>query len=218
MNISKIAHTRYTTKKYDPSKNIPQELMNQLIDLLHFCPSSINSQPFHFIVVTSEEGKKRVGASMDEDVFIYNKSKILDASATVVICSKTEMTEEHIRKVLDQEEKDGRIIGAEKKQKTLDLYMGYVNAHLHDTKDINCWMEKQCYIALGALLLGAASLHIDATPIEGFNRKILDRDLELREQGYTSLLLVPLGYHANDDYNFTLPKSRLPKDQIFKFL
>ena len=75
-------------------------------------------------------------------------------------------------------------------------------------------MEKQVYLALGTLLLGAAALEIDATPIEGFDARVLNEALGLREQGMTSIVLVALGYRSADDFNAKLPKSRLPVETV----
>ena len=76
-------------------------------------------------------------------------------------------------------------------------------------------MEKQTYLALGTLLLGAAALEVDATPMEGFDAKALDDELGLRERGLTSVVIVSLGYHAAGDFNATLPKSRLASEAVF---
>ncbi|MEJ2608395.1 MAG: hypothetical protein P8Z41_17250, partial [Anaerolineales bacterium] len=46
----------------------------------------------------------------------------------------------------------------------------------------------QVYLALGTLLLGVATLEIDATPIEGFDPRILDEELGLHEKGLTGVL------------------------------
>ncbi len=79
-------------------------------------------------------------------------------------------------------------------------------------------MEKQTYLALGTLLLGAVSLGVDATPMEGFDSRRLDEELGLREQGFTSLVLVSLGYRADSDFNASLPKSRLPAERLFTYV
>ena len=79
-------------------------------------------------------------------------------------------------------------------------------------------MEKQVYLALGTLLLGAATLEIDATPIEGFDRTTLDDVLGLRERGLNSVVLAALGYHSDEDFNACLPKSRLTADEILTLM
>ena len=64
------------------------------------------------------------------------------------------------------------------------------------------------------LLLGAAALDVNACPIEGFDQAVLDEELGLRAKGYTSAVLVALGYGGADDFNAALPKSRLPLEQV----
>ena len=90
--------------------------------------------------------------------------------------------------------------------------------HRNELNDTQQWMEKQVYLALGALLVSAAALEIDATPIEGFDRGILDEALGLQKQGLRSVVLAALGYRSEDDFNASLPKSRLPVDEILTHL
>ena len=51
--------------------------------------------------------------------------------------------------------------------------------------------------------------------MEGFDAKILDEQLGLSEKGLKPIAIVPMGYRASDDFNATLPKSRLDSDEIF---
>ena len=90
--------------------------------------------------------------------------------------------------------------------------------HRYESRDVPQWMEKQVYLALGGLLPGAAMLGIDATPMEGFDQRELDLSLGLREKGLTSVVLVSLGYRSEKDFNAALPKSRLPREEVFTFI
>ena len=60
MQLSQIARTRYTTKAFDGSRSIPAEQVEELLELLRQAPSSVNSQPWHFVVAASAEAKARV--------------------------------------------------------------------------------------------------------------------------------------------------------------
>ncbi|MEO9383312.1 nitroreductase family protein [Chromobacterium phragmitis] len=75
-------------------------------------------------------------------------------------------------------------------------------------------MEKQVYLAVGTLLLGAATLEIDACPIEGFDARVLGEELGLREQGLVASVIVALGKRSEQDFNARLPKSRLPAEAV----
>lgn len=217
MNIARLATTRYTTKAYDPQKRIAPTLMEQLKTLLHFSPSSVNSQPWHFVIADSDAAKKKI-ACATTGPYIGNEPKVLKASHILVLCARTELDDAHLQRVLEQEEKDGRFKTSEAKEMQIRGRGFYVNMHRNELHDTQQWMEKQVYLALGALLLGAAALEIDATPIEGFDRSTLDEALGLRERGLTSVVLAALGYRSADDFNAALPKSRLPSDDIFTFL
>jgi nitroreductase/dihydropteridine reductase len=217
MQLTAIAKSRYTAKAYDATRKIPQESIDTLLEQLRHSPSSVNSQPWHFVVAGDEQGKARV-AKAAEGAFVYNEAKMLNASHVIVLCTRTEMTEEHLQAVLAQEERDGRFHNPEAKAGQDNTRRGYVNLHKFDQKDLQHWMEKQTYLALGTLLLGAASLGLHATPMEGFDFKKLDEELDLRAKGFTSLVVVSLGFSSEGDFNARLPKSRLAAESVFTFL
>lgn len=212
MNIAQIATTRYTTKVYDPHKRIDAALLEQLRTLLRFAPSSVNSQPWHFVIAASDEARAKI-ARATTGPYSGNEAKVLNASHVVVLCARTELDDAHLARVLEQEERDGRFKTPEARAMQTRGRGYYVNLH-RELNDTQQWMEKQVYLALGTLLFGAAALAIDATPIEGFDRAVLDEALGLSERGLRSVVLAALGYRSEEDFNAALPKSRLPADEI----
>lgn len=215
MDIHSFVHKRFTAKKYDPDKKIPDTVIRQLIDLLRYTPTSINSQPYHFIVASTKESINHIAKSMDNAAFLYNKGKVTDSSHTVVICSKTDMDESYIRKIVQQEITDGRHRPGVSNEQMIQTYCGYLDMHKSKHHDLDSWMGKQCYIALGNLLLGASLVGVDASPLEGFDQQILDKEFDLASKGYTSLVVITLGYHSENDYNAHQPKSRFPEKELF---
>lgn len=213
MDIAHVARTRYSTKAYDASRKLEPALVEQLLEVLRNSPSSVNSQPWRFIVADSEEGKARL-ASATAGASAYNAPKLLNASHALAICARTRLTDEHLAAVLAQEDADGRFPTPEARAGVDKTRRGYVGLHRDVLHDEQQWLERQTYLALGALLLAAGTLGIDATPIEGFDAAVLDAELGLAEQGFHSVVLVALGYRAEDDFNAKLPKSRLPAEQV----
>ncbi|TOK94894.1 NAD(P)H-dependent oxidoreductase, partial [Vibrio parahaemolyticus] len=57
--IIKDLNSRYTAKKYDAEKRISQEDMAIIKEAIRLSASSINSQPWKFIVIESDEAKQR---------------------------------------------------------------------------------------------------------------------------------------------------------------
>jgi nitroreductase / dihydropteridine reductase len=219
MDIAKIALGRHTCKAFDPTRKIADADVEQLLTLLRHAPSSVNSQPWHFVVAASEAGKQRMAkATQTHAMYGANGPKILNASHVVAFCARTTFDDVYIETLLDQEEADGRYPNAEARAGQRKSRIFYANLHRLDQRDTRHWMEKQVYLALGTLLLGAAALGIDATPIEGFDPHVLDEELGLREQGLAGVVLAALGYRGADDFNAALPKSRLPAGAVFSML
>jgi len=217
VDVTQYARTRHAAKAYDPARKAPAPSIEQLRALLRLSPSSVNSQPWHFVVASSDAGKARV-AKGTQGMFAYNAPKILNASHVFVLCTRHTLTDAHIDAVIEQEGRDGRYPtpqDRQNRQNRRDSLFVYADMHRYTLRDAQAWMEKQTYIALGFLLLGAAQLGLDATPIEGFDSAALDHELGLRERGFVSSALVPVGYHGADDFNANLPKSRLAAETLF---
>ncbi|MEP5339904.1 MAG: oxygen-insensitive NAD(P)H nitroreductase [Algibacter sp.] len=214
INIKEVLNWRYTTKAFDTSRKISSENEENIKALLHMSPSSINSQPWHFIIASTNDGKKRL-AKGTSGFFSFNEPKVLNASYVILFCAKTDVDEKYLQHITDIEDKDGRFAKEEFKTQNLGAKNLFTDIHKYDLKDAQHWMEKQVYLNIGNLLLGVAALGIDAVPMEGIDVKALDKEFGLREKGYTSLVMVGLGYRDDDDFNARLPKSRLPEKEIF---
>ena len=217
MDIARIAQTRYTTKAFDSSKTIPQEKIDQLCAVLRHAPSSVNSQPWHFVIAATPEAKQHITKATQQG-FAYNEPKVRNASHVVVLCAKTSLDDAHLKAVLAQEQQDGRFASPEAMANQDKSRRFYVNLHQAELKDERAWIEHQVYLALGTLLLGAGALGIDACPMEGFAGVALDAELGLAERGLSAVVLVALGYRGADDFNAALPKSRLANEVVFTTL
>ncbi len=214
MNLIEIMERRYSTKKFDNTRKISAEDMKQIKELLRLSASSVNTQPWHFIIASSVEGKKQISKST-QGFYAFNDEKVLTASDIVVLCARTSMDEDYLQHILEKEDQDGRFANEEIKNGMHGGRSTFVNFHKNDNNDLQYWMDKQVYLNMGSLLLGSAALGIDAVPMEGFDVKVLNEELGLTEKGFTAVALVPLGYKANDDFNAQLPKSRLSEEEVF---
>ncbi|WP_297199626.1 oxygen-insensitive NAD(P)H nitroreductase [uncultured Pluralibacter sp.] len=209
MDIISAVKKRYSTKAFDAAKKLTAEQAENLKTLLQYSPSSTNSQPWHFIVASTDAGKARIAKSTAEG-YVFNERKILDASHVVVFCAKTAMDDEWLQKVLDQEDADGRFATPEAKAGNNKGRVFFADMHRKTLKDDDQWMQKQVYLNVGNFLLGVGAMGLDAVPIEGFDAAVLDAEFGLKEKGYASLVIVPVGHHSQEDFNAALPKSRLP--------
>lgn len=215
MTILQSAQRRYAAKAFDPDKKLTAEQIDTLKAVLRLSPSSINFQPWHFIIATGEQAKADIAAAC-QGPMAYNAQKIKDAALMVVLCAKTEATQAHVNAVIDQESVDGRYADDTVKAERHALVSGYIQRLNDDNpQQVASWLDKQTYIALGNVLLAAADMGIDSVPIEGFDAKVVNQHFGLTEKGYHATVLAGFGYHSEADFNADLPKSRLPDEQLF---
>ena len=197
MNFLNIAESRYTTKKYDPTKSIHDDTIGKLKEIIRLSPSSINSQPWRFTFVSDEKIKSELS-----EFSYHNKQKVLDASHVVVFSvGKDVESFENNRLTLLPE-------GA----------LAYYNLALKPKGDeqVMTWLSSQVYLSLGFFLSAAASLNIDSTPMEGIQAE--GYDSVLQDNGYKTLFAVAIGYRDEQDPNqptYT-PKFRFEKDQVIR--
>jgi len=157
MDILNALKTRYATKEFDSTKKLSDEQISQIEDLLQLSPSSTNIQPWHFIVATTDKGKKRI-TKASQGFYSFNEAKILDASAVVIFASKVDLTDEYLLHVLEKEDTDGRFPQKEFKQQNHGGRSYFAKMHKYDYRDFAHWADKQVYLNLGNFLLGVAAL------------------------------------------------------------
>lgn len=214
MDTLATAKTRYATKAYDAEKKIPHAQFEKLLEILRFSPSSVNIQPWHFIVAETDVAKQRIAAGLTGN-YIYNSAKVLNSSHTIIFCTRTDISAEYLEQLLQQDELSGRFKDETAKQGQRDTRQGYVEFYRNELKNLPAWMENQTYLALGQLLFTAGLEGIDATPMEGFDRHLINQEFDLAEKGLKASVIVSLGYRSETDFNAKLPKSRLTDDVIF---
>lgn len=214
MDVLVTAKTRYATKAYDTEKKIPQQQFEKLLEVLRFSPSSVNIQPWHFLIAETDEAKQRIAKALTGN-YIYNSAKVLNSSHTLVFCTRTDISAEYLEQLLQQDELNGRFKDETAKQGQRDTRKGYVEFYRNELKNLSAWMENQTYLALGQLLFAAGLEGIDATPMEGFDRDTINQEFGLAEKGLKASVVVSLGYRSENDFNAKLPKSRLPDQVVF---
>lgn len=197
MNILELIQKRYTAKKYNPSKAIPQEKIEALKEILHLAPSSINIQPWKFTFVQNPEIKAKLAL-----VSKHNQEKVNQAPLIVVFSAADDL--DAFQKIVDNELPEAR----------RDWY-NQMKASMPET-DLKTWLSQQVYIALGVGLTASAALGLDSTPMEGIEPYKYKAILNL--EAFRPLFAMAVGYAAEDDFNRleVLPKSRRPKESVIE--
>ncbi len=216
-DILAIAKNRYTCKAYDADRKIDNDTMGVLLEMLRLSPSSINIQPWRFLVTDKDDTKKRITSAMSGGD-AHNIPKILNASHVIILCTRTDVNVGHLTDVLNSELIAGRYADKSVMQSRLALCTHYIEYYSTHQDKLFSWCENQTFIALGQLLLSAQMLGINATPIGGYAANVLDTEFNLAAKNLKSSVIVSLGYASDSDANQTLPKARLPMDKVISLI
>ncbi len=217
-DLNYFAEHRYTAKAYNPARRIPENLMDKVRELIRLAPSSVNAQPWHVLIADTDAARARI-AKATQDVYVFNEKAVLDASHVLVFCARTGMDAAFLNHVTEQEVLDGRYDAVPEARDKVHGARARFITRLQEEHSYQFWADRQVYINIGQLLIGVATLGIDATPMEGFDNAVLDQELDLRAKGLHSLMLLPMGYHDEAaDHNAARPKSRLPYADIISTL
>lgn len=203
---------RHTTKKYDPSRKVSQEDLEVLLEAMRLSASSINSQPWKFIVLESDAAKQRMHKTFASK-FLFNQPHIMECSHVILLAHNPYYSSENYYAVVDKGIADQRI----KPENRENAFGAYVFAELNADENGNNghWTKAQTYIALGNMLHTLARLKIDSTTMEGIDTELVNEEFKLELSGYRCDVAVAIGYHdSQEDYNATQPKSRLSLDRI----
>lgn len=196
---------RYATKKFDPSKQVRSEDIETILGATNLSASSYGLQPYQFLLIQDRELQgKLVSAS-------YGQKQVEDAGAVLVFAIRTNIDDDYIRQSAKETE-EAR--GLEPGQ--LDDYAKQMIGSIMGMDDAKraLWASKQAYIAMGTALAACAMLGIDTCPMEGFVPAQYDEILELGEKNLRSVLVLPIGYRAEDDENSNFAKVRKSLDQM----
>lgn len=213
MDLDKIMG-KHLTRAFDPNRAISEATFNKFLAFLRSAPSSLNVQPWHFYVMSSAGSKQRLASSLGDMFEAGNRSKVVAASHAIIVTTRADLPDSHLQSVFAQENADGRFPEGEYRDKWQDSVHAFLGWRTYTFKDITHWMEKQTYMTVGLAMMAAAELGIEALPLEGFDPQTVDTEFKIREDGYTTTVLLALGYpdltRVSDK-----PISRLSADRIF---
>ncbi|REG82141.1 nitroreductase family protein [Marinomonas pollencensis] len=209
--------TRKTSKHYDPTRRVSSEDMEVLYESLRLTASSINSQPWKFIVIESEEAKGRLEKTFARKNF-HNKKHITDGSHVILLAHNPRYAIEDFAKVVDTDIANGRGDNSSESRNRALSKFSFAESKMDATRNNAEWTKAQVYIALGNALHVLARLDVDGTPMEGIDPELISEEFEQELDGYVCEVALVVGYHHPEGGNAKLPKSRLPRKDVLKIL
>jgi len=205
MSLIDALNWRYAVKKMN-GQPVEQEKVDQIIQAALLAPTSSGLQPFKVIVVTNQELKEKIAP------IAFNQSQIIDSSHLLIFAAQENYTDAGIDAVFDRMNTERGL-----PLEATDAYKAQLKGMLlsRSAEENFHHAARQAYIGFGIAIAQAASLKVDATPMEGFNGPALDELLGLNEKGLKSVTLLPLGNRdESGDWLVNLKKVRTPLNEF----
>jgi nitroreductase len=203
--VTEALHWRYATKRFD-GRSIPDATWAVLEQALVLSPSSAGLQPWKFVVVRDPETRKKLSAAA------HGQPQPLECSHFVVFAGRKGYDgadiEHFFKRIME-------VRGAP--PESLKGYRDMVTGAVEKARaggNLDTWMSRQVYIALGVLLTSAALLGVDTCPMEGFEPDKFDEILGLGALGYGSLCCCAAGYRSAEDKYASAPKVRFRPEEV----
>ncbi|WP_299012364.1 NAD(P)H-dependent oxidoreductase [uncultured Polaribacter sp.] len=199
MNIIESLQWRYAVKKFDSNKELSKNQIETLKEAFNLTATSYGLQPLKLLVVKNKEIQEKL---LEHS---WNQKQIVQASHVLVICTKDNYTTQEVEDYFNL---------TKKLRNTSDEIIKPFQTFLTEEiakktqEELFVWNKNQAYIALGNLMTVCATEKIDACPMEGFSPEKYDDILNLKEHNLKSVLVMPVGFRAADDYMKDLVKVR----------
>lgn len=198
-DFNEIVYGRRSIKVYDPAVKISREEMSEIIAQASKAPSSINFQPWRFVVIDSEEGKAKLATLAK-----FNKDKVLSSSAVIAVFgdrNNFDYAEEIFSKAVQL-----GYMPQEVKEAQLNYFKPfYENMSDEQMKDI---VMLDAGLVSMQLMLVARSYGYDTNPIGGYEKDKIAEAYGLDKERYIPIMLISIGKAVNEGYQ----SYRLPVD------
>ncbi|MBT8203899.1 MAG: NAD(P)H-dependent oxidoreductase [Eudoraea sp.] len=198
---------RYAVKKFDPEKTLSDGQLDRLKKAFNLTATSYGLQPIRMVVLSDESLQNQLVAHS------YNQQQVAQASHLLIFCVETNVDSDYIKSYFDRVKE---IRGTN--DDILNPFREYLVEQFSskDQLEVLEWATRQAYLAMGNLLTICAMEEIDACPMEGFVPEAYNELLGLKEQGLHAVLVMPVGYRAEDDMfaEFRKVRRKLAKSVI----
>lgn len=200
-NFETILKGRRSVRNYDPTVKISKEEMSELLSEATLAPSSVNMQPWRFIVAESEEAK-----AILKPLIRFNTLQNETSAAMILIFGDMNCYE-FAEKIYEQAVAEGKM-PEEVKDKQLEAIIPHYKSF--SPEKMNDVIKIDGSLAAMQLMLVARAHGYDTNPIGGFEQDQLAEAFGLDASRYIPVMIVSIGKAVEEGYESV----RLPIDKI----
>lgn len=189
-DFNDVVFNRHSVKVFDENVKIDRREMLEILEEATKAPSSVNLQPWRFVVVESEEGKNKL-----RPLIKFNTRQNDTSSAMIIIFGDMkcyEKAEEIYSKAVEK-----GFMPEEVKNEALKFFLpAYENFSKEKMNDV---VKIDSSLAAMQLMLVARAHGYDTNPIGGFEEDKIAEEFNLDPKRYVPVIIIAIG---KSDYEY----------------
>ncbi|MGG4491021.1 nitroreductase family protein [Metabacillus idriensis] len=200
-DFKEIVTGRRSIRNYDPSVKISKEEMTEILTEAALAPSSVNLQPWRFVVIDSKEGKETLAP-----LARFNQRQVETSSAVIAVFADMQ-SDLYLDEIYNKAVEEGHM-PAEVRDQQVPAIKGFFEAMTFEqTKEMNLI---DAGLVSMQLMLVARAHGYDTNPIGGFEKDQIAEAFDLDKNRYYPVMLLSIGKAADGGYKSV----RLPIEAI----
>jgi len=189
---NELLKSRFSVRKYDDTVKISKEEMTAILQDAMTAPSSLNLQPWRFVVISSPEGKELIKPYM-----MFNALQWETSSAMIAVFGDYENIS-YAESIYSSAVENG-VMPPESKEKMVGMIKEYCKDFPKDKiKDVFLF---DCGLISMQVMLSAKSYGYDTNAIGGYMKKELTEALGLDANRYFPVIIISIGKAAEPPHD-----------------
>ncbi|OQO48877.1 NAD(P)H nitroreductase [Enterococcus hirae] len=203
-DFSSVVFGRKYVRVYDETVKISHEEMLEMIQETTTAPSSVNMQPWRFVVAESEKAKAKL-----KPLIRFNTRQNDTSSAMVMIFGDMNCYE-YGEEIYDQAVAEGKMPAEVRDQQLAAILPYYQNFTREQMNDV---VKIDASLAAMQFMLVARSHGYETNPIGGFEADQLAEAFDLDKERYVPVMILSVGKAVEEGYESV----RLAPEKITTF-
>ncbi|ATV02623.1 nitroreductase family protein [Bacillus velezensis] len=192
-----IMKGRRSIRNYDPAVKISKEEMTQILEEATTAPSSVNAQPWRFLVIDSPEGKEKLAPLAS-----FNQTQVSTSSAVIAVFADMN-SDDYLEEIYSKAVELGYM-----PQEVKDRQITALTAHFEKLPE---QVNRETILIDGGLvsmqlMLTARAHGYDTNPIGGYDKEKIAEVFGMDKERYVPVMLLSIGKAADEGYaSYRLP-------------
>ncbi|OIU70447.1 nitroreductase family protein [Rossellomorea aquimaris] len=200
-DFQEIISGRRSIRNYDPAVKISKEEMTEILQEATLAPSSVNLQPWRFLVIDSAEGKETLAPLAK-----FNQTQVKTSSAVIAVFVDMNSLD-YADEIYDEAVEKG-YMPAEVRDRQLPAIKGLLDVMpAEQYKEMNLI---DAGLVSMQLMLAARAHGYDTNPIGGYEKDQIAEAYGMDKDRYYPVMLISIGKAADAGYKSV----RLPVEKI----